>query len=184
MSQRREPIMDELPELHSDADVDALMARLRARVAPPQAAAVPAEPSTRQAASDDAVRDLVAAQDTFASTVVRAMQVMVRYSRIWSLPRSLRDRRRARAGPRHADPRGDTKKWSQEGAMKVAVVTPQMASGERAAPKRCIAGSSARFATPGTTPTKCLSTPTNPASMPCSNLTRVVTPSICAPTTS
>ena len=69
--------MDELPELHSDADVDALMARLRARVAPPQAAAVPAEPSTRQATSDDAVRDLVAAQDTFAATVVRAMQVMV-----------------------------------------------------------------------------------------------------------
>ena len=69
--------MDELPELHSDADVDALMARLRARVAPPQAAAVPAEPSTRPATSDDAVRELVAAQDTFAATVVRAMQVMV-----------------------------------------------------------------------------------------------------------
>jgi hypothetical protein len=69
--------MDELPELHSDADVDALMARLRARVTPLQAAAVPAEPSTRPATSDDAVRDLVAAQDTFAATVVRAMQVMV-----------------------------------------------------------------------------------------------------------
>jgi len=77
VSHRMEPIMDELPELQSDADVDALMARLRAKVAPPQAAAVPAEPSTRQAASDDAVRDLVAAQDTFAATVVRAMQVMV-----------------------------------------------------------------------------------------------------------
>ena len=92
--------MDELPELHSDADVDALMARLRTRIAPPQAAAVPAEPSMRQATSDDAVRDLVAAQDTFAATVVRAMQVMVELFEDLEPDAQPRDRRRARAGPR------------------------------------------------------------------------------------
>lgn len=78
MSHGTENIMDELPELQSDADVDALMARLRARVVPPPApAAEPAQPSTRPASTDDAVRDLVAAQDTFAASVVRAMQMMV-----------------------------------------------------------------------------------------------------------
>jgi hypothetical protein len=76
VSHRTEHIMDELPELHSDADVDALMARLRAKVTPPQTVHAPAEPSTSAATPDDPVRDLVAAQDTFAATVVRAMQVM------------------------------------------------------------------------------------------------------------
>ena len=66
--------MDELPELRTDADVDALMSRLRARVAPLPPPA--AEPVDGRAVSDDAVRDLVAAQDAFASAVVRAMHIM------------------------------------------------------------------------------------------------------------
>ena len=78
MSHGTENIMDELPELQSDADVDALMARLRAKVVPPPAAAAErAQPSATPASTDDPIRDLVAAQETFAASVVRAMQVMV-----------------------------------------------------------------------------------------------------------
>ena len=68
--------------------------------------------------------------------------------------------------------------------MKVAVVTPRMASGERGGAEALYRGLVDALRNPGTTPTKFLSTPTNPASMPCSNLMRVVTHSICAPTTS
>jgi len=68
--------MDELPDLQSDADVDALMARLRARIDP-----VP----PRRALADtgcpapiaDGLGDLLAVQEAFASTVVRAMELMV-----------------------------------------------------------------------------------------------------------
>jgi hypothetical protein len=69
-------VMDELPDLRSDADVDALMARLRARID-----SAPATPSagvsgtTASPAPD--LRDLLAAQETFASTVVLAMELMV-----------------------------------------------------------------------------------------------------------
>ena len=79
------------------------------------------------------MRDLVAAQDTFAATVVRAMQVMVEAFEDLepaAQPSGIADAPRAvRRGTRITG--GRTEKWSQEGAMKVAVVTPQMASGER-----------------------------------------------------
>ena len=68
-------MMDQLPDLQSDAEVDALMARLRAKIAPAPFAAPDQLPTA--AASDDPLRDLLAAQESFASSVVRAMQVMV-----------------------------------------------------------------------------------------------------------
>jgi hypothetical protein len=68
--------MDELPELRSDADVDALMARLRTKVAPAPAPLPSVEPPVKPAVSDDAVRDLAAPQDGFAAAVVRAMLIM------------------------------------------------------------------------------------------------------------
>jgi hypothetical protein len=75
---RQENAMDELPDLRSDADVDALMARLRARLAPPP----PPDPAgvvdTRaRVAAGEHVADLVAVQEAFADTVVRAMTTMV-----------------------------------------------------------------------------------------------------------
>jgi hypothetical protein len=63
--------MDDLPELKSDADVDALMARLRAKVAaksppPPRSDAATHEPASQ----DDAI------EEELASVIARAMQVM------------------------------------------------------------------------------------------------------------
>ena len=66
--------MDELPDLRSDADVDALMARLRARMSPPPSRGTAANAGA--AASPDA-SDLVALHEGLASTLVRAMTVMV-----------------------------------------------------------------------------------------------------------
>ena len=58
--------MDQLPELQSDAEVDALMARLRAKIAPAPSAAPDQSPTP--AASDDALRDLLAAQGMYVQT--------------------------------------------------------------------------------------------------------------------
>jgi hypothetical protein len=75
---RQENLMDELPDLRSDADVDALMARLRARIAPPPSSDTAAAVDARPRVTDgDGVGDLVAVQEAFADTVVRAMTVMV-----------------------------------------------------------------------------------------------------------
>lgn len=75
MSRRREHEMDELPDLQSDADVDALMARLRARIdsGPPARPAFEVAPS---ASPGDGLGDLLAAQDVFAAAVVRAMALI------------------------------------------------------------------------------------------------------------
>jgi hypothetical protein len=69
-------VREDLPDLRSDAEVDALMARLRTKIGPAPAPMPLTESVVKQAASDDAIRDLVAAQDGFASTVVRAMRVI------------------------------------------------------------------------------------------------------------
>jgi hypothetical protein len=75
MSRHTENVMDELPDLRSDADVDALMARLRARIAPPPARVAVSEAGA--AASPDGIRDLLALQEALASAVARAMTAMV-----------------------------------------------------------------------------------------------------------
>jgi hypothetical protein len=66
--------MDELPDLQSDADVDALMARLRAKAGaaatPGQGTAPPVE------RSGNALRDFLAVQEEYASAVFHAMQVI------------------------------------------------------------------------------------------------------------
>jgi len=66
--------MDELPDLTSDADVDALMTRLRARLEPP-----PAVPVGDVAAGEfaQAFDHLVAAHEGLAASMVRAMEVIV-----------------------------------------------------------------------------------------------------------
>jgi hypothetical protein len=66
--------MDELPELKNDADVDALMTRVRARVQPPS------QPSSQQdaqaAPSGSALAEFLAVQQEFAAAMVRAMTVI------------------------------------------------------------------------------------------------------------
>jgi len=66
--------MDQLPDLLSDADVDALMARVRAKLvvaAPPSAPAVAtAEPS------GNALRDVLAVQEEYASAMIHALEVI------------------------------------------------------------------------------------------------------------
>ena len=69
--------MDELPDLQSDADVDALMARLRARI---DVQTVTSSGAVRGQSPGEQLNDLgnlLAAQDTFAAAVVRAMELMV-----------------------------------------------------------------------------------------------------------
>jgi hypothetical protein len=73
MNARTESTMDELPDLRSDADVDALMARLRARVAPP----VPSSPSpAAEQEAPGSSDDLAAAQEGLVATMIRAMQTI------------------------------------------------------------------------------------------------------------
>ena len=69
--------MDELPDLRSDADVDALMARIQARIAP--ASFQPAPSGSSRAVdtpSHDSFAAYAAAQEGFASAVLRALQVV------------------------------------------------------------------------------------------------------------
>ena len=68
---------DELPDLRSDADVDALMARIQARLAPPVPANPPAAPPRGGDAPDvDALTAYVAAQEQLAATMTRALQAI------------------------------------------------------------------------------------------------------------
>jgi hypothetical protein len=67
--------MDELPDLRSDADVDALMARIHARIAPVSQSAAQA-PSAVGENPPGALDALVAAQETLAATMARALQVV------------------------------------------------------------------------------------------------------------
>jgi hypothetical protein len=66
--------MDELPELTNDADVDALMARVRARVQPPSQPG--SQQTTPAALSGSALAEFLAAQQEFAAAMVRAMTVI------------------------------------------------------------------------------------------------------------
>jgi len=74
MSRHKEPEI-ELPDLQTDADVDALMTRLRARIEPdpPAPSAGTGEPPSFA----DTFDDLVAAHEGLASSMVRAMEVIV-----------------------------------------------------------------------------------------------------------
>ena len=66
--------MDELPELRTDQEVDALLARLRAKIAP---AALPASPThVPSEPSSHALTDFFAAQQEATDTMVRALQVL------------------------------------------------------------------------------------------------------------
>src|SRR5262245_36964707 len=66
--------MDDLPELKSDADVDALMARLRAKVAATSSPSTRVDASTQ--ASTQATHDDDAIEQELASVIARAMNVM------------------------------------------------------------------------------------------------------------
>lgn len=70
---------DTLPDLQSDADVDALLARIHARVqpaaTPPPPAAVALAPLAA-AAPHDTFAAFASAYDGFAATMVRALEVM------------------------------------------------------------------------------------------------------------
>ena len=68
--------MDTLPELRSDADVDALMARIHARLAQ---AATPGSTSSTPASAvpgSGALASYVAAQEHLAATVLRALRMV------------------------------------------------------------------------------------------------------------
>jgi hypothetical protein len=73
-------MIDRLPELTTDADVDALMRRLRGKLASPQtSAASPGRPGAQPPslpASDDPLRDFLTAQGELNASVVRALQAV------------------------------------------------------------------------------------------------------------
>src|SRR5688500_5615773 len=76
MTNGMERLMDDLPDLQSDADVDALMGRLRAKLAPVSLAPVSSAPSAGappMPATTGAFGELVAAQEALVVTIVRAM---------------------------------------------------------------------------------------------------------------
>jgi hypothetical protein len=66
--------MDQLPDLQSDADVDALMARVRAKLV----VAAPSGPSAtqRSESSGSALRDFLAMQEEYASVMTHALKVI------------------------------------------------------------------------------------------------------------
>ena len=66
--------MDELPELRSDEDVDALMARLRAKLGPGVTLASESPPSSEP--SSDPWGDFLNAQGQFTATMLHAVQVL------------------------------------------------------------------------------------------------------------
>jgi hypothetical protein len=67
--------MDQLPDLQSDADVDALMARLRAQLAAPSSTA-PAVGAVSTERSGNALRDFLAVQEEYAAATSRALQLI------------------------------------------------------------------------------------------------------------
>ena len=66
--------MDQLPDLQSDADVDALMARLQPRAGP--ASTAPAITAAATERSGNALRDLLAVQEEYAAATCRALQLI------------------------------------------------------------------------------------------------------------
>jgi hypothetical protein len=68
--------MDQLPDLRSDADVDALMARVRAQLVVAAPAPTPAAPASER--SGNALRDFLTVQAEYASAMCHALEVMAR----------------------------------------------------------------------------------------------------------
>jgi len=66
--------MDQLPDLQSDADVDALMARVRAKLVVAAPAAAPAAATSEH--SGNALRDFLAVQEEYASAMIHALDVI------------------------------------------------------------------------------------------------------------
>ena len=66
--------MDQLPDLQSDADVDALMARVRAKLVVAAPAAGPAAATSER--SGNALRDFLAVQEEYASAMIHALDVI------------------------------------------------------------------------------------------------------------
>ena len=66
--------MDQLPDLQSDADVDALMARVRAKLVVAAPAAAPAVATSER--SGNALRDFLAVQEEYASAMIHALDVI------------------------------------------------------------------------------------------------------------
>jgi hypothetical protein len=66
--------MDQLPDLQSDADVDALMARVRAKLVVATPAGTPAAATSER--SGNALRDFLAVQEEYASAMIRALDVI------------------------------------------------------------------------------------------------------------
>lgn len=66
--------MDQLPDIQSDADVDALMARIRAKLAPPASSSQ--APDSLAPPSGNALRDFLTVQEEHASTMVHALRVI------------------------------------------------------------------------------------------------------------
>jgi hypothetical protein len=66
--------MDQLPDLQSDADVDALMARVRAKLVVAGPAAAPGSATSER--SGNALRDFLAVQEEYASAVIHALDVI------------------------------------------------------------------------------------------------------------
>jgi hypothetical protein len=67
--------MDQLPDLQSDADVDALMARLRAKlVAPPPPGPIAAASSSER--SGNALRDFLVVQEEYSTAMCHALEVI------------------------------------------------------------------------------------------------------------
>jgi len=67
--------MDQLPDLQSDADVDALMARLRTKLARP-ASPAPATAAASTERSGNALRDFLAVQEEYAAATCHALQLI------------------------------------------------------------------------------------------------------------
>jgi hypothetical protein len=67
--------MDQLPDLQSDADVDALMARLRAKLAAP-ASTAPVTAAAPIERSGNALRDFLAVQEEYAAAACHALQLI------------------------------------------------------------------------------------------------------------
>ena len=94
--------MDELPELRSDEEVDALLARLRAKVAPPTTHRAPTQIVSDS--SGHALTELLSAQAEATKAIVRALQVLAEAVEELEGPRAQASGPRTAEGPRAQAP--------------------------------------------------------------------------------
>ena len=173
--------MDELPDLRSDQDVDILLSRLRARIAPPAPSPTPGVVAT--SGSSPAWNDFVTAQREAAATMLRALSVLAdavdELAADTPVATPVAASGRARAiGIASADAIAEDRLLGGQRLRR------QRLGGRPGEHRRChradgiwrtrrrrsvVSRARRALRKPGTTPTRCLSTPTNPASMPCSN---------------